>query len=118
MIAGINPKLSLNVHPLSLWEVFDVGLCRATEIDDTPTKERNVVPCAARALNLLAKGNVAVVGRVRLGPSHQPRDLGGIKGDGVPSQIFEMVADMAIAGRSYPTSAVNCRKAEWPDVWN
>jgi hypothetical protein len=66
----------------SLWEVLDMGLGGAAEIDDAPAQERYEISRAAGGFDLLAEDDVAVVGGIGLRPWHQALDLAGIEGRG------------------------------------
>src|SRR5690606_9500999 len=66
----------------SIWEVLDMSLGGTAEVDDAAAQERDEISRAACAFHLLAEGHVAVVGWVRLRPSHQALDLGGIEVSG------------------------------------
>jgi hypothetical protein len=57
-----------------------MGFRRTAEIDDAPTQERDDVTCATGGFRLLTECDVAVIGGVRLRPSHQTLDLGGVEG--------------------------------------
>ena len=73
-----NPESVITQRPVTSGN-SQHGSLPSAEIDDAATEERDEVSRAPGSFRPLAEGDVAVVGGVRLRPSHQALDLGGIE---------------------------------------